>query len=121
MTASSVTGRGQGASDKLTTKELAALAVGPSIYAAGVVAGTTIASSPPPDDGTTSGRVTFPTPLPGGSDQYVILLTSLNGGAAYVAVMNDDDDGNFASFIVSVETDSDVMYLVVKKGFRPNV
>lgn len=119
MTASSVTGKGGGASGKLTTKELSALAVGPAIYAAGVAAISDLLASPPTEGSTNS--VTLPIPLVGGADAYVVLLTTLNGGKAYVTSMDDDGDGNFVSFDVSVEADCDVMYMVVKKGFRPSI
>ena len=118
MTASSVTGKGGGASGKLTTKELSALAVGPAIYAAGVAAIVSLLSSPPAEGGTNT--VNLPAPLVGGADAYVVLLTTLNGGKTYVTSMDNDSDGNFATFDVYVETDCDVMYMVVKKGFRPS-
>lgn len=116
MTASSVTGAGGGESGKLTTKELSLLANGPSIYAAGVIAAEETISSPP----TTGNTVTLPTPLPGGADSYVVMLTPLNGGLVYVTDMNESD-GNFLGFDFFSDDECDVMYLVVKKGYRPNV
>jgi len=117
MGASSVTGKGGGSAGKLTTKELSALAVGPAIYAAGVIAAQDISSSPPMSS---FNEVVLPNPLPGGSDAYIVMLTSLNGGDSYVVLMNEED-GYFTGFVVGVETSSDVFYMVVKKGFRPNI
>lgn len=116
MAAESVTGVGQGASNKLTTKELAILANGPSIFLSGYASSVTIEESSPPSVGNT---VTFPQPLTGSHDNYVVLLTTINGGDAYVNVMTNNSDSNFISFFFITEFECDVMYIVASVGIRP--
>lgn len=119
MGASSVTGKGNGESGKLTSNALSMLANGPMIYVAGSVENTTAGDpvSPP----TTDNHVRFPNPLPGPSSDYVVILTTQNAGAAYVYDMLENDDGDFIGFYATTPTEGLVMYIVVKKGIRPNV
>lgn len=118
MGAQSVTGTGAGASNKLTTKELSALANGPAVQIAGVVESTDSILSSPPTPGVNS--VTFPRALTGGSENYIVLLTTLNGGLSYVTDMDEDANGNFSGFSFSTESECTLMYMVVKIGQRPN-
>jgi len=117
MAATSVTGTGQGEAGKRTAGELASLAVGPSIIFSGIIEGEETPSSPPSSAFNT---VVFPYELAGGANAYVVMLTTISGGAAYV-VDKDEDDGNFIGFTFSVEQNSEVMYLVAKVGVRPNL
>lgn len=116
MSATSVTGKGLGKSAKLTTNELATLANGPSIIFTGITNVVSVISSPP----SISTSVTFPYPLPGGADKYVVLLTTINGGNAYIATRTESN-GNFTGFIAVADTDCTVMYLVAKVGSRPQL
>jgi hypothetical protein len=118
MAASSTTGVGLGDSSKFTTKELSALANGPSIYLAGSIdtAGEDAPLSPPSGYIAT---VTFPNALPNGSENYVVMLTTQNAGSAYVTSMNEDANEKFSGFTLISESDGVVMYLVVSTGARP--
>lgn len=117
MSASSVTGSGVGASRKPTSNELAILANGPNIIFTGLIEATDGIASPP----ITLASVVFNYPLPGGADNYVVLLTTINAGYAYVADRDEDGEGNFTGFSVIAEEDGTVMYLVAKVGQRPNL
>ena len=117
MSATSVTGVGPGASNKPTTNELSALANGPSIIFTGIVASEDTVSSPP----IATNTVSFPYALEGGADNYVVMLTTINGGAVYVSDRDEDDDDNFTGFSFVTEAECDVMYLVSKVGIKPNV
>ena len=117
MTAASITGVGQGASHKLTVKELSILANGPSIFLSGYATSEAIGESSPPSTG---GSVSFSAVLPGGSENYVVSLTTINGGKAYVVNMNETE-GDFSGFDFQTETDCDVMYIVANVGVRPNI
>lgn len=117
MTGSSVSGRGNGASRARTNHQLDMLTNAPYIIFAGTISVSEGVSSPPIDDDT----VVFPYVLTGGHENYAVLLTTLNGGYVYVSEKNEDEDGNFVGFDMVAETDSDVMYLVVKNGTRPAV
>ena len=117
MAASSVTGTGPGASNKLTTTELASLANGPTICLTGYVESEDIATSP----ATIGNTIVFPQVLPGSSDDYVVLLTTLNGGYAYVTDMDENDDGDFIGFSFGTEAECSMMYLVAKAGIKPSV
>lgn len=116
MGATSATGRGQGASNKPTTVQLAAFANGPNCYMTGRLE-TVQATDPPVSPDVPMATVVLPTPLPGTEDDYVVLVTSLNAGAAYVMSMNDDDTG-FTGFIVTSEAEGTVMYGVFGVGVR---
>lgn len=120
MPATSVTGRGLGSSKKYTVKDLAILANGPAIHIAGSVESGSNDSSPPssPPGPDYIATVTFPSPLEGSSDNYVISLTTQNGGYAYVIEMLESN-GNFSGFSLATEAEGTVMYLVVSKGSRP--
>lgn len=128
MGASSVTGAGSGSSGKLTLNDLSQLANGPTILIAGIAStGTGELSESPPSE--TSGTVTFPKPLPGNGNGdpgscYVVMLTTLNGGYAYVTDMDDQDldgdevDDHFTGFSFTADSECDVMYIVAKVGIR---
>lgn len=122
MGASSVTGvSGPGVAGKATTNELSQWANGPQILIAGIVASSGVPSSPPSEGNT----VTFQHPLPGLGEEHVVILTTLNGGAAYVTDMDDhdldgdDEDDHFVGFSFMTEEECDVMYIVTKVGQRP--
>jgi hypothetical protein len=115
MTAATTTGRGHGSSNKFTTKELAKIANGPVIMVAGYAESQGGVASPP----SSSDVVVFPTPLEGGSENYVVLLTTQNGGYAYVNNLNENADGDFIGFSFLTETDCSLMYLVAKVGHKP--
>lgn len=117
MSATTTQGTGAGDSRKWTTNELSILANGPSIIFSGLAEYADIPTSPP----STSNSVTFPYALPGGADKYIVMLTSINGGATYVVDRDEDSDGNFTGFTFGVESDSVVMYMVAKVGARPNI
>jgi hypothetical protein len=117
MGASSVTGTGIGSSNKATVKDLAILANGPTIHFAGIVASEDIATSPP----STGNTVTFPYVLEGNADNYVIMLTTQNGGYAYVSNLHEDEDDNFSGFSFVTEVECDLMYAVINCGLRPAV
>lgn len=114
MAASSVTGKGLGSSKKITTKDLASLNNAPAIYIAGVVESEEVLVSPP----TSGNEVVFPSPLAGGSENYVVILTTISGGSAYVTDLNEVN-GNFSGFEFITGTECTVMYIVVKRGIRP--
>ncbi len=118
MGASSVTGTGVGASNKYTQRDLAILANGPSILITGraLVEGNL---SPPSN----TGSVTFNTPLDGNSDNYVVMVTSINGGGAYIIDFDNNDDDNFSgfSFGVDSEEETEVMYMVAKIGVKAKI
>ena len=116
MAASSVTGKGIGASDKPTSKELATIGNGPSILIAGTIESEGGMSSPP----SSSNTVVFPNALPGAASKYIVILTTLNGGYAYVT-HKDETDGNFVGFDFVTEADCTLMYIVTKIGSKPNV
>lgn len=119
MTAASTTGTGLGVSGKPNSGQLATLSQGPSIVVAGTIASVESDITSPP---TPTADVVFPEPLIGTSDDYVILLTTVNAGSAYVAVVVEDDDaGTVTGFGLVSEFEGDVMYLVVTKGIRPSV
>ena len=116
MTASSVTGVGPGSSNKIGTRELAILTNGPAILMAGYVEVEGGIASPP----SALTVVTLPRPLAGGAENYIVLLTTLNGGTAYITDMGEDG-GNFTDFTITAESDCSVMYMVVKTGIRPEI
>jgi hypothetical protein len=119
MSASSVTGRGNGSANKLTVPELAILSNGPVIYFSGVAeAPEEVLSSPPISS---SNSVTFPYPLPGGSERYVVMLTTKNAGKAYVTDLVENDDGEFTGFTALAESEGTIMYIVASIGVRPNL
>lgn len=114
MGASSVTGTGLGTSGKFTTTELAILANGPNILITGVVESEDNNSSPP----SSGNNIVFPEPLEGGAENYVVLLTTQNGGYAYISENDEDDDGNFTGFSFMTESECTLMYLVAKIGVK---
>jgi len=114
MGATSVTGKGIGASNKITTKEMSALANGPDILVAGRMVIETIGS--PPTAG--ANTVRFNRVLPGSPDIYTVILTGI-GIQPYLADFIDDDAGDFVGFIAAAEDDGEAMYIVVKNGQKP--
>lgn len=119
MAATTSQGTGHGASNKETTQELSILANGPQIIFAGRVEGITPNTSPASETGVNT--ITFPYVLAGGSDKYVVLLTTVNGGNVYVSDVDEDGDGNFSGFSFIAEAECTVMYLVTKVGTKPNI
>jgi len=100
--------------DRPAPVELANLLLGPRIVAAGIFESTNLIASSPPSAETS---VVFPSPLPGGADKYAVIITTLNGGYGYVTAKNESG-GNFVSFEAITEAECDVMYIVVKTGFK---
>lgn len=117
MTASSVTGKGLGASKKITTKELSTLANGPVIMISGVAESVETNVSPPAN----GNIVKFPKPLVGGADQYNVFLTTQNGGVAYIVDKIENGSGEFTGFGFITTAECTVMYMVVKNGIRPTL
>lgn len=117
MTASSVTGTGNGSSGKPGIKELGFLTSGPSIVYAGIVDVDEGISSPPSQQNT----VTFPTPLEGGARNYAVIVTTVSAGYAYIAFRTENDDGDFTGFTIIPESEGIAMYVVVKIGQKANL
>lgn len=123
MGATSTEGTGPGASNKPTVTQLANWANGPSI----LLAGTTSSTS---NEETYTGTVTFPTPLPGISNdpgsEYCVILTTVNGTYATITDLDDQDldsdgeDDHFTGFSFETSNECDVMYIVTKFGQKPN-
>jgi len=117
MGASSVTGTGQGTAKPTTnSEEIKTISHAPTAIFAGIAVATEGITSPP----TTGNSVTFPYPLAGGQDNYVVLLTSVNAGAVYIADRDEDGDGNFTGFSFVSEADGSVMYLIFKIATKPS-
>lgn len=114
MGASSVTGVGLGQANKPTLRDLSVLANGPQIVITGIAASADLETSPPSNGGT----VVFPAPLSNPSTDYVVMLTTVNGGDAYVTDL-DEEDGLFSGFDFVTESECDVMYCVMNIGIRP--
>jgi hypothetical protein len=117
MGASSVTGSGAGSAGTVTSKDLAILANGPTIIFTGIAEGEENVSSPPNPAANT---VVFPYALEGSADAYVVILTTINGGYAYITD-RDEADGYFTGFSFACEADGSVMYLVAKVGMKPQI
>ncbi len=115
MTATSVTGKGVGSSNKLTTVELATLANGPSIIFTGRVESEATLSP-----GGSACAIVFPYPLPGSAEDYVVMLTTVNAGSAYVA-SEDETATHFTGVQVIGTSEGTIMYMVAKVGSRPNI
>jgi hypothetical protein len=114
MSATTSQGTGHGVAVKPTINELATLVnTGPNILFTGIVASGGV-SSPPVE----TGVVVFPYALTGAANQYVILLTTLNGGKAYVSDVSETESG-FLGFTCIAESECDVMYMVATIGARP--
>lgn len=119
MGSTSVTGvGGPGMCGKATTAELSAWANGPQILLSGIAVSEESLITSPPISG---GEVTFPAPLDESSENYCVILTTLNGGYAYVSELEDTDDDQFSGFSFVTETECDCMYIVVNTGIRPTV
>lgn len=118
MGATSVTGTGPGASEKYTTKQLAILANGPSILITGYADSIEIPNVSPTAFG---GTVLFPRPYyPGDSSNYIVNLTTIQGGAAFVSDMIESG-GNFIGFDFQTESECSVMFSVMNVGIKPAV
>lgn len=112
MAASSVTGTGYGSADGQNKgSEHMTLGVG-HLIGTRVVAANRV---------TLSGgvaTVTFPTPLTGDKANYIVLCNALNSSTvARPSALNNDGNGNFASFGVAGGSTDTVYYIVVKVGF----
>lgn len=126
MGASSVTGvSGHGDSGKATLNDLSRWANGPTILMAGIAtAGPLEVSSPPTEGVEGTGTVVFPTPFPGLGEEHCVILTTLNGGVAYVIDMDDqdldgdDEDDHFTGFTFLTQYECDVMFIVTKVGCK---
>lgn len=108
MPAYSVTGRGMGS---VTNKSQFL-----PVVCAGVldISPDNVVSSPPGN----GGQVTFPQPLTEGPGNYVVMLTGVGVGDVVIAQQFQDDDGRFTGFSVISDNEGQVMYLIVKCGFR---
>jgi hypothetical protein len=117
MAASSVTGRGNGSVVTPNSAELASFVNSPAPYLifTGIVEAEGSLTSPPGYNNT----VTFPYPLPGDVNDYVVILTTLNAGHAFVAYRYIDSEGKFSAFLLTAESDGQVMYMVASVGERP--
>lgn len=124
MGATSTEGVGSGASEKPSINDLAIWANGPQILYSGLAESEDSEIISPPS---TIGSVTLPVPLPGLAEDYCVILTTLNGGAAYIIDMDDDDldgddeDDHFVGFSFYTESACTVMYIVVQVGIRPSI
>lgn len=116
MGATSVTGTGPGASDKPNLADLSIAAIGPQIMAAGTFPAVGEEVSSP---FAANGTVILPIPLPGGIDKYVVFLTGILTGNTFVT-QKIEEDGEMTGFVFGAEAEGDVMYLVVKAGFKPS-
>lgn len=118
MGATSVTGQGPGSSGKFTTTQLAILANGPSILLAQYAEAIALPISPE----AYGNEVLFPVPFPGASTNYIVHITTINGGAAWVTSM-DEADGDFIgfNFVIDALAESTVMYHVINVGIKPEV
>lgn len=115
MGATSATGvSGFGDSGKATTNKLSIWANGPQILASGIVETDSVGPTSPPSS---LAEVSLPIPLPGTEDDYCIMLTTKNGGVAYVVSVTESG-GNVTGFSLYSEMDCDVMWIVVPVGFR---
>lgn len=62
--------------------------------------------------------VTFPVPLTGDKANYIVICNALNSSTvARPSALNNDSDGNFASFAVAGGSSDVVYYIVAKVGF----
>jgi len=125
MGASSVTGTGQGIANKPTLTDLGVASMGPQIYASGWAESTEAGHGLPISPPGIGGTVTLIHPLPGLAEDYVVILTTINAGYAYIIDMDDDDldddneDDHFVGFSFLTEAEGDVMYVVTKVGIKP--
>ena len=119
MGATSVEGvGGVGLCGKLTTKELAILATGPSILVTGqaTLAEDVLINPPSP-----SVEVVLPKALPGSYVNYAVFITSVNSGAVYIATFTNNSDGDFSEFRIIGEAEGTCMYMVTRKGVAPSL
>lgn len=120
MSASSTTGTGLGFSPVLTNKELTNIRnQNPQIIFCGYASATGGAESVSPPAEISD--VYFPYSLDGDSTHYVVMLTTVGGGVAYVGEMHEEADGDsptgvgsFSGFSVLTTAECDVMYMIVK-------
>ena len=120
MSASSTTGTGLGFTSVLTNKELTNIRNQNSqiVFCGYATATGTDANSSPPAE---ISDVYLPYSLVGDSTHYVVMLTTIGGGVAYVGEMYEEADGDsptgvgsFSGFSVVTEYECDVMYMVLK-------
>ncbi len=117
MGATSVTGVGQGASNKPTLTDLSVAAMGPQIISAGNFEITSDEESSP---FAANATVVLPVALEGGEEEYVVMLTGINTGSVYVTQKTENDDGNMNGFVAGAESEGVVGYIVVKAGIKPS-
>jgi hypothetical protein len=117
MAASSVTGVGQGSSNKPGVREFGIVNTGPSIILTGITtAAENIMLSPP---STTLGIVLFQQPLPKPSSEYVVLITPLNTtDPVYIGSLLDNEANQFYGFNVLSSSECDVMFMVADRGMK---
>lgn len=113
MAASSVTGTGYGSADgKNKGSEHTTLGVSHLIGTRVVVADRVTLSSG-------VATVTFPVALIGDKANYIVTTSALNSSSvSRPTVLNNDGNGNFASFTVAGGTSDVVYYMVAKVGFN---
>lgn len=111
MGATSVTGKGPGASysgmkGPGNNRSFFVPQITPHVIVAGEVALVGGAAT-----------VTFPTPLAGTQANYVVMLTT-NGATnlCTVGTKTNNGDGNFVSFTIAGNTTNSIMYAVMNKG-----
>lgn len=112
MAASSVTGTGIGSADGQNKgSEHMTLGVSHLIGTRLVVANrVTLAGG--------VATVTFPVPLAGDKANYIVICNALNSTTvARPTILNNDANGNFASFAVAGGTTDVIYYIVSKVGF----
>lgn len=115
MGAYSVTGTGPGSVEYYNNQQLTNIAIGPAsiVYVGKVDTSNDIIISPPANLAT----VYFQNPLPDGSVNYSIFLTTVNGGSSQVVAFFEDG-GLFTGFVCSSEFECTINYMVVRIGSR---
>lgn len=115
MGATSTEGRGPGAVNPVSTADLSKdWTLSPTIIFTGIFETEEVLSSPP----SVLNEVVFPYALIGGPNNYVVMLTTINGGKAYIISRTEDAYGNFTGFTAGVESDCNCMYLVARVGSK---
>ena len=98
-------------------RELRLASMSPSIYLAGMLEASDSNMSPPSSPPSSLNTVTFDA-LPGHYSRYIVMLTTQNGGLAYVTEMIYNDSNNLTGFSVYSEVECTVNYMVVRTGVR---
>lgn len=117
MAATSVTGTGLGDADKPSVGDLAVLAQGPCVVFSGIVE---VIDGAIPSPGHPGNTVRLPIPLPGGADNYIVILTPIGENDVYFYGFGEND-GDVTSFVVVGIDEGEVMFSVIRKGFRPSI